>query len=98
MLVILSSTGGKMKLYNDDNKKELAKLVGSNVRYYRNLYNLNHKEQITQAALAEMIGVSTGLIGTLESEKQIVSVPVLWNISQVLDIRMDQLFEEPKIK
>lgn len=87
-----------MKLYNDNNKQELAKLVGCNVRYYRNLYNLNHKERITQAALAEMIGVSTGLIGTLEAEKQIVSVPVLWNISQVLNVRMDQLFEDPKIK
>jgi len=87
-----------MKLYNKSNKNELTKLIGNNVRYYRNLYNLNHKEQISQAALAEMIGVSTGLIGTLESEKQIVSVPVLWNISQVLNIGMEQLFEEPKIK
>lgn len=87
-----------MKIYNDSNKKELTKRVGSNVRYYRNLYNLNHKEQITQATLAEMIGVSTGLIGTLESEKQIVSVPVLWNISQVLNVKIDQLFEEPKVK
>lgn len=87
-----------MKLYNNTNKNELAKLVGSNVRYYRNLYNLSHKEHITQAALAEMIGVSTGLIGILESEKQIVSVPVLWNISQVLDVQINQLFEEPKIK
>lgn len=87
-----------MKLYNDNNKNELAKLVGSNVRYYRNLYNLNHKERITQATLAEMIGVSTGLIGTLESEKQMVSVPVLWNISQVLDVQMNQLFEKPKVK
>lgn len=87
-----------MKIYNKYNKNELAKRIGSNVRYYRNLYNLNHKDQITQAALAEIIGVSTGLIGTLESEKQMVSVPVLWNISQVLNIRIDQLFEEPKIK
>lgn len=87
-----------MKLYNIESKQELAKRVGSNVRYYRNLYNLNHEEHITQAALAEMVGVSTGLIGTLESEKQIASVPVLWNISQILDIRMDQLFEEPKKK
>lgn len=84
-------------MYND-NKKELTKRIGSNVRYYRNLYNLNHKEHITQATLAEMIGVSTGLIGTLESEKQIVSVPVLWNISQALDVRMDQLFEDSEIK
>lgn len=87
-----------MKLYNIKDKKELTKRIGSNVRYYRNLYNLNHEEHITQAALAEMIDVSTGLIGALESEKQIVSVPVLWNISQVLDVSMDKLFEEPKKK
>ena len=90
--------GDDMKIYDDKNKSQLTSMIGNNVRYYRNLYNLNHKEQITQAALAEMIGVSTSLIGTLESEKQMVSVPVLWNISQVLDVRIDLLFEEPKVK
>lgn len=68
-----------MKKYND-NQQELTKRIGSNVRYYRNLYNLNHKEHITQATLAEIIGASTGPIGTLEAEKQIVSVPISFKL------------------
>ncbi len=88
-----------MRLYLDTEKKEIFKVVGSNVRYYRQLYNLNHpKEMISQAKLAEMIGVSTGLIGAIEAERlQGVSVPVLWNISQVLGVPIDKFFEEQKI-
>lgn len=89
-----------MNLYLDNKKKDIFKIVGANVRYYRQLYNLNHpKEMISQAKLAEIIGVSTGLIGAIEAERlQGVSVPVLWNISQVLNIQIDQLFEDPKVK
>ncbi len=88
-----------MKLYLDTEKKEIFKVVGSNVRYYRQLYNLNHpKEMISQAKLAEIIGVSTGLIGAIEAERlQGVSVPVLWNISQVLGVPIDKFFEEQKV-
>lgn len=88
-----------MRLYLDDKKKDIFKVVGSNVRYYRQLYNLNHpKEMISQAKLAEIIGVSTGLIGAIEAERlQGVSVPVLWNISQVLGVSIDKFFEEQKI-
>lgn len=88
-----------MKLYLEDKKKDIFKIVGSNVRYYRQLYNLNHpREMISQAKLAEIIGVSTGLIGAIEAERlQGVSVPVLWNISQVLGVSIDKFFEEQKI-
>lgn len=73
-------------------------MIGANVRYYRQLYNLMHpKEMISQAKLAEMIGVSTALIGSIEAERlQGVSVPVLWNISQVLDVPINKFFEEQK--
>jgi len=88
-----------MKLYLENEKKDIFKIVGSNVRYYRQLYNLNHpREMISQAKLAEIIGVSTGLIGAIEAERlQGVSVPVLWNISQVLGVSIDKFFEEQKI-
>lgn len=88
-----------MNLYMDEKKKDIFKVVGANVRYYRQLYNLNHpKEMISQAKLAELIGVSTGLIGAIEAERlQGVSVPVLWNISQVLGVPINKFFEEPKI-
>lgn len=88
-----------MKLYVEEQKKDIFKIVGSNVRYYRQLYNLNHpSEMISQAKLAEIIGVSTGLIGAIEAERlQGVSVPVLWNISQVLEVSIDKFFEEKKV-
>lgn len=88
-----------MKLYVEERKQEIFKIVGSNVRYYRQLYNLNHpREMISQAKLAEIIGVSTGLIGAIEAERlQGVSVPVLWNISQVLEVSIDKFFEEQKV-
>ena len=88
-----------MKLYLENEKKDIFKIVGSNVRHYRQLYNLNHpREMISQAKLAEIIGVSTGLIGAIEAERlQGVSVPVLWNISQVLGVSIDKFFEEQKI-
>ena len=87
-----------MNLYLDNKKKDIFKIVGANVRYYRQLYNLNHpKEMISQAKLAEIIGVSTGLIGAIEAERlQGVSAPVLWNISQVLGVPINKFFEEQK--
>lgn len=88
-----------MRLFLDSEKKDIFKIVGANVRYYRQLYNLNHpREMISQAKLAEIIEVSTGLIGAIEAERlQGVSVPVLWNISQVLGISIEKFFEEQKV-
>ena len=43
---------------------------------------------------AHMCNVSTGLIGSLETGKvQGISIPVLWNISQILDVSIDKFFE-----
>lgn len=78
-------------------EKELYWIIGQNVRYCRQLYNLGKasSERITQEKLAELVGVSTSLIGNLESERicQGVSVYVLWNISRVLDVPINKLFE-----
>ena len=41
-----------------------------------------------------MCNVSTGLIGSLETGKvQGISIPVLWNISQILGVSIDKFFE-----
>jgi len=81
----------------DLNSKELFKIIGSNVKYYRKLYNLD-KGKMTQENLAELVDVSTALIGNLESEKisQGISVITLWKISKVLEIPVEKLFEDPK--
>lgn len=75
--------------------KELFKIIGKNIKYYRLLYSLNN-EKLTQEKLAEMVGVSTALIGGIESNKvsQGISVPTLYKISKALNISLDNLFKE----
>ena len=66
---------------------ELFKVIGKNVKYYRKLYNLK-VGKMTQEDLAEIVDVSTALIGGLESDKinQGISVFNLWKISNALQI------------
>ena len=78
---------------------ELFKIIGSNVKYYRKLYNLN-KGKMTQENLAELVDVSTALIGNLESDKisQGISVLTLWKISKTLEISVEDLFDDTKFR
>lgn len=80
----------EIKLYNN---------IGNNIKYYRLLYNLE-KGKLTQERLAEKIDVSTAFIGNLESNriKQGLSVYTLYKISKALDVSMEALVDEPKIK
>ena len=77
---------------------EIFNVIGQNVKYYRKLYNLN-KGKMTQENLAELVDVSTALIGNLESEKisQGISVITLWKISQVLEVSIEKLFDDSKL-
>ena len=79
---------------SDFEDKELFKIIGKNIKYYRKLYNIK-KGKLTQAELAEKINVSTALIGNLESEniEQGISVYTLWKISQILEIPIEKLFD-----
>lgn len=85
-------------LYIKETRGDIFKVVGANVRYYRNIYNANHPDKrISQAKLAQMCNVSTGLIGSLETGKVLgISVPVLYNISQILNVSIDKFFEDPQ--
>lgn len=76
---------------------ELFDIIGENISYYRRLYSLE-KEKMTQERLAEIIGVSTSLIGGLESKKtnQGISVPTLYRISVALDVPIDKLITKRK--
>lgn len=77
--------------------KELYSIIGQNVKYYRLLYTLN-KEKLTQEKLAELVDVSTTVIGGLESEKanQGISVLTLYKISKALGVSMDELVTKRK--
>ena len=75
------------------NEKELYSTIGKNIRYYRKLYSLNKKE-LTQESLAEIINVSTSLIGNLESKKtyQGISIYNLYKISKTLEVPIEKFF------
>ena len=80
---------------NDIDSTDLFRVIGKNVKYYRKLYNLK-KGKMTQENLAEIVDVSTALIGNLESDKieQGVSVFTLWKISKALNVPIDKLFDD----
>ena len=75
------------------NEKDLYLIIGKNIRYYRKLYSLNKKE-LTQESLAEIMNVSTSLIGNLESKKtyQGISIYNLYKISKILEVPIENFF------
>ena len=77
------------------NKQELNKLIGKNVKKYRLLYNTKNKNKITQVKLSEMLGVHMSLIAALESDNstQGLSIYNLYQISKILNVRIDKFFE-----
>ncbi len=82
-------------LYVNQTRGDIFKVIGANVRYYRGLYNINNpNNKLSQAKIASICNVSTGLIGSLETGKvQGISIPVLWNISQILGVSIEKFFE-----
>lgn len=74
---------------------ELNDIVGKNIKYFRKFYNLKFGK-MTQEQLAELVDVSTALIGNLESEKvsQGLSIYTLYKISIVLRVPMEKFFEK----
>lgn len=76
-------------------EERLNEIIGDNVRKYRYLYSANHGK-LNQKELAERAGVSTPLIGALESKNinQGVSIYNLYKISKVLEVPIEKLFEE----
>ncbi len=75
-------------------EKMINKRVGNNIKRYRLLYNID-KGNMTQKDLAERIGVSTSLIGGLESNNlsQGISIYNLYKISEVLRVPINKFFE-----
>ena len=75
-------------------QEELNEKIGKNVRKYRLIYSANNTK-LTQKELANKIGVSTPLIGALESanSSQGVSVYNLFQISEILNIPIEKFFE-----
>lgn len=74
----------------NDNPRDLYDKISKNIKKYRKNSN------ITQAVLAERVGVSHEFIRRIESEKgkKTFSVDTLYKISLALDIPIQKLFDE----
>lgn len=88
--------------YTDDNKKELLKLIGKKVNYYRYHCNntdiMNEKEFVTIEKLAEEIESSPNMLYNLTAEnvEQGVSIVFIDKIAKSLDVDLYCFFlKEP---
>lgn len=72
-------------------KDQLYRTIGKNIKKYRK----NSNKKLTQQELAKKIGVSTSLIGSIESNKtnQGISVYNLYKISKVLKVPIENLLQ-----
>lgn len=77
-------------------QKELNRIIGENIKYYRELYNIgkSRKDRITQERLSELADISTSLIGNMESGKTIqgISLYTLYKISNILNVSIEHFF------
>ena len=69
-------------------ENKLKMIIGNNVKKYRKQNGLTQKE------LSKLIGVSTPLLGSLESKNIIqgISTYTLYKISKVLNVSVDKFF------
>lgn len=78
--------------YNDEYKRELFKLIGKNINYYRYHCNssriMNEKGFVTIEKLAEEIDSSPNMLYNLTAEnvEQGVSVVFIDKVARVLDV------------
>lgn len=86
------------KILNEQDR--LNQIIGRNIKFYRELYNINNSEKMTQAKLAKLIGVSTPLIGLLKNNNttQGISTYNLYEISKVLNVSIDKFYDTPVIE
>ncbi|HCB11831.1 MAG TPA: XRE family transcriptional regulator [Cyanobacteria bacterium UBA11991] len=68
--------------------KELFNRIGLNIKVERTI------KQLTQAQLAEIIGVHEKYIGKIETGKQNVTIKTLNRIARALNISILRLFED----
>ncbi len=68
-------------------KKQLAKKIGSIIKFYRGKLNLSQEE------LADKVGIDRTYVGALEQGVKCGSVYCLYIISQALNIPFKELFD-----
>ena len=68
---------------------QLLQMIGANIVYYRKRLGL------TQEKMAEKAGVSRAHLARIETGMGVASLPLLFSISEALDIPLKALFDFP---
>ena len=71
-------------------KEELMHIIGKNLQRYR------EENKLTQEELAERVGISTSFCANLERGKKAMSIVVLRNLADALNISVDYLLYEDR--
>lgn len=69
--------------------EDARRLVGKNARRLRLL------TEISQAEVAERMGIDRAYISGLERGERNPTVVTLWHLAKALGVRMQELFDEP---
>jgi len=70
--------------------EDVRRLVG------RNVQQLRIKAGLSQAALAERMGVDRAYVSGLELGQRNPTIVTLWHISEALGVRLQSFFKEAK--
>lgn len=68
------------------NETTKLELLAFNIKKYRKLKGLS------QNKLAELLGISREHLAKIETSKRCISLKLLFKLSDVLDIKLEQLF------
>lgn len=71
----------------DGTQKIKYKNLGLNIAYYRK------SRQYTQAALCELLGVDSGYMSKIETARVGVSLDIIFNLSDILQVPAYKFFE-----
>jgi transcriptional regulator with XRE-family HTH domain len=71
-------------------------MTGIKVKFGKRLRKLRRNKDLTQEQLAEVIGVSADFIGQIERGLRSPSFENLQRLSEVLGVRVEELFQFPE--
>jgi len=76
-------------LDNGITKEELMAVIGENLRAFRK------RDRLTQAELAEKVGISSAHYAALENGRKSMSLLVLLQLAEALDVSTDSILKKP---
>lgn len=69
---------------------DIRKVFGANLQYFR------EKAGLSQAALADRMGVDRAHISAMERGQQNVTIITLWHVAEALDVKPAELLDDQR--